>query len=234
MVAGTPLTTVDIGLPDPRVLGALLAAAARGGCDAAASPPRPASTSRRRAGPRRVARPPGSSSPPPSRAAESAEPPLAFWSPEDLGLHGRSRAGRHALPIGGTYRFAGRFPAPPLHARFPGRPAVALPVPDLARCQGGPSFGDVVAARRTRPRARRRRTRSPSTQLGRVPVPGAAHHATSGEARRAGGRPPAVPERRRPVRAGDVPDGQRAAPGSDAGLYHYDGVEHRLERVAAA
>src|SRR5205085_283237 len=99
MVAGTPLSTVDIGLPDPRVLGALLAAAAQDGCDAA-SFAAAAGIDDVAAG--RVldellaARVVVAAA---DRAAESAQPPQALWSPEDLGVHGRSRAGRHALPI---------------------------------------------------------------------------------------------------------------------------------------
>ncbi|GAA3265934.1 SagB family peptide dehydrogenase [Dactylosporangium vinaceum] len=226
MVAGTPLSTVDIGLPDPRVLGALLAAAAQDGCDAA-SFAAAAGIDDVAAG--RVldellaARVVVSAA---DRAAESAQPPQALWSPEDLGVHGRSRPGRHALPIGGTYRFTGRFPAPPLHASFPGRPSVALTVPEA---RPGPSFGDVLAARRT---VREHDDEHPITlaQLGEFLY--RVQHTT--DIRTLDGHEVG----RRPYPSGgglcelELYPMVTACAGIDAGLYHYDGVEHRLERVA--
>jgi len=37
-------------------------------------------------------------------------PPSAWWSPEDLQFHRRSRVGYHGDGYGGTYRFEGQFP----------------------------------------------------------------------------------------------------------------------------
>lgn len=63
------------------------------------------------------------------------ELPLAVWEFHDLLFHSRSRAGRHANPVGGTYRFARRIePAPPLPpSRWP--QVLQLERPDFDRLE---------------------------------------------------------------------------------------------------
>ena len=45
--------------------------------------------------------------------AEERDPALQCWEFHDLLFHSRSRRGRHDVPYGGTYRFAGRLDPPP-------------------------------------------------------------------------------------------------------------------------
>jgi SagB-type dehydrogenase family enzyme len=82
--------------------------------------------------------------------AEQSGPPQVFWEPEELAVHHRSRAGRHVLPVGGTYRFRDRLPPESLGSGNPEAAGIALPVPDLAEISAAePSLSAVVAARRT-------------------------------------------------------------------------------------
>jgi SagB-type dehydrogenase family enzyme len=227
MVAQTPLSTIAVGLPDPRVLGALVAAAGEDGCDTAtfgAAAAIDETVAGRLLDELLTARVVVAAA---DQRAETAEPPQALWSPEDLGVHGRSRAGRHALPIGGTYRFAGRFPAPALHASFPGRPAVPLPVP--AGSAAGPTFEAVLAARRT---VREHDDEHPISlaQLGEFLY--RVQHTT--DVRTLDGHE--VGRRPYPTGGGlcelELYPMVTACAGLAGGLYHYDSVEHRLELLA--
>ncbi|GAA1762847.1 SagB family peptide dehydrogenase [Luedemannella helvata] len=228
MVAQSPLSTIAIGLPDQRVLGALVAAAGEDGCDpaafAAAANVEEAVAARLMdelltAGVVVAAA---------DQRAERAQPPQALWSPEDLDLHGRSRAGRHALPLGGTYRFAERFPPAPLRAAFPGRPVVALPVP-AAGAGDGPSFAAVLAARRT---VRDHDAEHPIT-LGQLAEFLYRTQHTS-DIRELDGHE--VGRRPYPTGGGlcelEVYPMVTRCDGLAAGLYHYDSVGHRLELLA--
>ncbi|WP_432967436.1 SagB/ThcOx family dehydrogenase [Dactylosporangium sp. CA-233914] len=228
MVAHSPLSTLVVGLPDPRVLGALVAAAAADGCDAtafAAAAGVDETAAGRLLDELLTARIVVAAA---DQHAETAQPPQALWSAEDLGVHGRSRAGRHALPIGGTYRFADRFPAAPLHASFPGRPSVPLPAP-APPVDPGPSFAAVLAERRT---IREHDDARPITlaQLGEFLY--RVQHTT--DIRTIDGHEVG----RRPYPSGgglcelEVYPMVTACAGLAAGLYHYDSVEHRLERLA--
>jgi SagB-type dehydrogenase family enzyme len=82
--------------------------------------------------------------------AEQNGPPQVFWEPEELAVHHRSRAGRHVMPVGGTYRFRDRIPPEPLGGGDLDAGGIALPVPDLDGISAAePSLSAVVAARRT-------------------------------------------------------------------------------------
>jgi SagB-type dehydrogenase family enzyme len=158
--------------------------------------------------------------------AEHSEAPLAFWTPEELRLHHRSRPGRHALPVGGTYRFRDRFAPQPLRRRHPGSRTVELAVPDMRLiAKADETLTRVVEARRS---LRRHDDAAPITrdQLGeflyRV-------QRTSG-IREEGGQEVG----HRPYPGGGAiyeleiyPVVSRCA-GLGAGLYHYDAVDHRL------
>ena len=86
--------------------------------------------------------------------ADGPEPDeRATWEFHDRLFHIASRGGRDAVPIGGTYRFQGRFPAPPAIKPPTSAESIALPRPDAT----------AIAARSDRLAAimdRRRSTRS--------------------------------------------------------------------------
>ncbi|GAA2514194.1 SagB/ThcOx family dehydrogenase [Winogradskya humida] len=230
MVAQSPLSTIAIGLPDRRVLGALNDAVGQDGCDSAtfgAAAGLDETTAGRLLDELLTA---GVIVAIADQRAESTQPPQALWSAEDLGLHGRSRPGRHALPIGGTYRFAGSFPAEPLRATFPGRPVVPLPVPDPIRISGSdPSFSAVLDARRT---IRDHDTEHPITLDQLAEFLFRVQHTT--DIRELDG----YEVGRRPYPTGGGMCELELYPmvtrceGLAGGLYHYDSVEHRLELVA--
>ncbi|MHA4951032.1 SagB/ThcOx family dehydrogenase [Micromonospora sp. SD19] len=163
--------------------------------------------------------------------AECDEAPLAYWSPEELRLHHRSRAGRHALPVGGTYRMRERFTPQPLRRPYDGSRAVELPLPDLATiAKEEPSFSQVVADRRS---VREHDDAAPLPLERLAEFLYRSQHTTAvGEA---GGQE--VGHRPYPGGGGVYeleiyPLVARCA-GLDPGLYHYDPVGHRLEPVAA-
>lgn len=149
LVAGSPLGDCAIACVEPR-LGAALARAAGGGCDAAALA-HEVGLGGDDAGrlldelvTARILLTPADA------AAERDEPPLAFWAPEELALHDRSRPGRHVLPLGGTYRFRGRVAPPTARHEFVGATRVELPYPDLdAIAKADDSLTGVIRARRT-------------------------------------------------------------------------------------
>ncbi|MEV4708484.1 SagB family peptide dehydrogenase [Actinoplanes sp. NPDC049316] len=230
MVAQTPLSTVTVGVPDRRVLGALLDAVGEDGCDSAAFGAA--------AGVDEVVAgrlldellSAGVVAAVADQRAETTQPPQALWSAEDLSLHGRSRAGRHALPIGGTYRFAGSFPAERLHATFPGRPVVPLPVPDSARIAAtSPSFASVLAQRRT---IREHDQDHPISLDQLAEFLYRVQHTT--DVREVDGHEVG----RRPYPGGggmcelELYAMVTHCAGLAGGLYHYDSVEHRLELLA--
>ena len=73
-------------------------------------------------------------------ADEPERDECATWEFHDRLFHVASRGGRDAIPLGGTYRFTDRFPAPPAIKPPMSAESIALPRPDLA----------VVAARSDR------------------------------------------------------------------------------------
>lgn len=164
--------------------------------------------------------------------AESEAPPHAFWSPEELAVHDRSRAGRHVLPLGGTYRFRDRLPPEPLrYARLsPTRVALPTPISDPTGDDiAGPSLYEVLADRRSI-RAHDDERPLTITQLGsflhRVGRTWDIHEANGQEVGR------------RPYPAGGQCCELEIYPlvahcaGVEPGLYHYDSLTHQLAQVA--
>ncbi|MFK4244785.1 SagB family peptide dehydrogenase [Micromonospora chokoriensis] len=162
--------------------------------------------------------------------AECDDAPLAYWSPEELRLHHRSRAGRHALPVGGTYRMRERFAPQPLRRPYDGGRAIDLPLPDLATiAKVEPAFSQIVAERRS-VREHDDGAPLPLERLAEF-LYRSQHTSAVGEA---GGQE--VGHRPYPGGGGVYeleiyPLVARCA-GLDPGLYHYDAVGHRLEPVA--
>jgi SagB-type dehydrogenase family enzyme len=73
---------------------------------------------------------------------------LQSWEFHDLLFHSRSREGRHAYPVGGTYRFAGKLDPPPALAPHTPRNFVDLATPDLERLlREDPPFARVQERR---------------------------------------------------------------------------------------
>ncbi|WFE22203.1 SagB family peptide dehydrogenase [Solwaraspora sp. WMMD937] len=164
-------------------------------------------------------------------AAESTAAPLVYWAPEELRLHDRSRPGRHALPVGGTYRLRGRLPPEPLAQRFPTARTVALPVPDLKLiAKTERSLAEIVETRRTI------RQHHPVTALTREQL---AEFLYRVQRTTAAGTVGGQEVGRRPYPGGGGIHELEIYPlvhhcaGIDPGLYHYDAAEHRLEAVAA-
>lgn len=228
LVAASSLSTLAVGCADA-ALGAVLAAAARG------------------VGPETVARTLGVPPEVATRvldelvtarilvtdaefAAEHDDAPLAYWSPEELRLHQRSRVGRHVLPVGGTYRLRDRFAPQPLRRRYDGDRAVELPVPDLTTIvKADPPFSQVVGDRRS---VREHDEAAPLTVHRLAEFLYRAQHTTA--AGEAGGQE--VGHRPYPGGGGvyelEVYPLVARCAGLDPGLYHYDPVGHRLEPVA--
>jgi SagB-type dehydrogenase family enzyme len=84
-------------------------------------------------------------------AAGDAEPDdRATWEFHDLLFHVASHSGRDALPFGGTYRFKGRFPAPPAIKARMSVEAIALARPDEdAIAAGSDRLAAVMDRRRS-------------------------------------------------------------------------------------
>ncbi|MEU0936877.1 MULTISPECIES: SagB family peptide dehydrogenase [unclassified Embleya] len=162
--------------------------------------------------------------------AEDADPDRAQWSPHELWFHGRTRAGRHDLPYGGTYWRAGSTePLPAVRPPFAG-PAIELPRPDLDALRGtDPTLTEVLEGRRS---IRAHDDAAPLTleRLGEFLYRSARNRAILHEERQEIGDRP-------------YPSGGRChelelyplinnVEGVAPGLYHYDPQGHRLERVA--
>jgi len=81
-------------------------------------------------------------------AAEEDEPPLAVWEFHDLLFHSRSRSGRNRAPVGGTYRFAQRFPIAPAIPPPRETATIDLERPDWERIEReDPPLGRVQSER---------------------------------------------------------------------------------------
>ena len=165
---------------------------------------------------------------------EDADPALAQWEFHDLLFHTRSRPGRHDYPFGGTFRFLGAIA--PLPAVKPKMSAdvVALHVPDLTDVEkSDPPFTRVLETRRSVRRygehpmsgrqlgefryrvARLRLTLEPEPEHGLL-------YEASNRPYPSGG---AVYELELYVTV-------NSCDGVSPGLYHYDPVNHQLERLA--
>jgi SagB-type dehydrogenase family enzyme len=83
-------------------------------------------------------------------AATDRAAALQSWEFHDLLFHARSREGRHANPVGGTYRFAGRLPPPPAWKPTAAREGVALYRPVLEQLwRRDPPFARVQERRQS-------------------------------------------------------------------------------------
>jgi SagB-type dehydrogenase family enzyme len=168
---------------------------------------------------------------------------LQSWEFHDLLFHSRSRHGRHANPTGDTYRFAGKFASPPaLKGGEPGRVSagtadgVDLYRPDLDQLQrDDPPFARVQETRRSireyaaRPisdrqlgeflfrigRVKKRWKSDVPTPAGPIPVEFASRPYPSGGA----------------LYEQELYVGVNACENLGPGLYHYDPLRHRLDRL---
>jgi hypothetical protein len=69
-----------------------------------------------------------------AESGDAGEPQLLrSWEFHDLLFHSRSRMGRHDLPVGGTYRFAGQIDPPPALKTTRSEDCIDLWRPDLER-----------------------------------------------------------------------------------------------------
>lgn len=156
LTARTPLATVAVAFADSRLAGVLVPAAAAGctGTEVAALAGLDQQTAAAVLDELLTARILVS---PAEYEAELSQPPKAVWAADELSLHDRARSGRHALPIGGTFRFRDQFPSEPLQRARPDREGAlaaaaghALPVPDLDLIsQTDPSLTEVITRRRS-------------------------------------------------------------------------------------
>ena len=70
------------------------------------------------------------------------------WEFQDLMMHEASRSSRDAVAVGATYRFVGKFPAPPAIKPAMAGERIALPAVDVERVRQGSDPVDAVQARR--------------------------------------------------------------------------------------
>ena len=164
--------------------------------------------------------------------AEGPEPDeRATWEFHDRLFHVASRGGRDAVPLGGTYRFKDRFPAPPAIKPPMSAESIALPWPDLAAIAAG---SDRLAAVMDRRRSTRAYAEDPisleelseflfrTARINRV-FPGGGQELMS-----------------RPFPSGgsiyeiELYLAVAACRGLPPGLYGYRGLEHALERLPNA
>jgi SagB-type dehydrogenase family enzyme len=82
--------------------------------------------------------------------AEQTDVVLAQWEFHDLLFHARSRSGRHANPVGGTYRFSGQIEQLPALDSHKSEQTIALSKPDLANLVAADlPFTQVLEQRRS-------------------------------------------------------------------------------------
>lgn len=161
---------------------------------------------------------------------EPADDPLAYWEFHDLLFHARSSHGRHAYPVGGTYRFQGRQPAPPLLKPATGLERVDLPAPtgEMAARLRAP-FCEVLEGRRS---LRQFSARAMGlAELGAFLQAAARLQATLRDRQHDDElslRPHAGGGARHPL---EIYPLVRACDGLAAGAYHYDPAGHALERL---
>jgi SagB-type dehydrogenase family enzyme len=170
-------------------------------------------------------------------AATDRPAALQSWEFHDLLFHARSREGRHANPVGGTFRFAGRLPLPPALKPAPAREGVDLYRPDLDQLQrDDPPFARVQETRRSlRDYAERpitvRQLGEFLYRVGRVKECSEMDVATPHGPVRLDLAP-------RPYPSGGALYEQElyvavnACEGLAPGLYHYDSLQHRLGRLS--
>jgi SagB-type dehydrogenase family enzyme len=173
--------------------------------------------------------------------AEDADPSLRCWQFHDLLFHARSRQGRHDGPVGATYPFAGHLDPPPAlrpeTSPLACSDEIVLYRPDLERLQcQDPPFALVQERRRSI----RKYAAEPITdrQLGEFLY----RVARVKDCKHMEVETPSGPVRMdfasRPFPAGgalyelEVYAVVAACRGLSPGLYHYDGLGHRLVRRA--
>jgi oxazoline/thiazoline dehydrogenase len=169
--------------------------------------------------------------------AGDKNPALQFWEFHDLLFHSRTRQGRHDYPAGGTYRLVGRLDQPPAVKTASASEVLDLYCPDLDRLRhDDPPFAYVQEMRRSvRSYADRPIT---ARQLGeflyrvaRVKDLGAFDEVTPRGLVR-------VELAQRPYPSGgalyelELYAAVNACEGLAPGLYHYDPLHHRLERLS--
>ena len=157
--------------------------------------------------------------------------PMAYWQFHDLLFYSRSLAGRHMYPLGGTYRFHGIRPSLPPVREAASSDCTVLPEPqgELLDRLSVP-FGEVMETRRSR----REFSDVPVTaqELGAFLY----HTARIKEVitdhehdEEASLRPAPSGGARHPL---EIYPLIRQCDGVDPGIYRYDGMHHRLERLS--
>lgn len=152
----------------------------------------------------------------------------ATWEFHDRLFHVASRGGRDALPLGGTYRFADRFPAEPAIKPPMSAESIGLPRPEASAIAGR---SDRLAAIMDRRRSLR--------EYGAEPIGLEALSEFLYRVARIADVFPGGPQEllSRPFPSGgsiheiELYLAVGACRGLEAGLYHYRGVEHALERL---
>ncbi len=169
--------------------------------------------------------------------AEDEDSSLRSWEFHDLLFHSRSRKGRHDQPVGGTYRYVGLLDPPPALKPVTSDKVIALSCPDLERRKReDPPFALVQDARKSI----RQYDAEPITiqqlgeflyRVGRVTRSGVGEIQTPRD-------PVRVEIAQRPYPAGgalyelELYVAVNACADLEAGLYHYDPQNHRLEQVS--
>ncbi|HVS35677.1 MAG TPA: SagB family peptide dehydrogenase, partial [Gemmataceae bacterium] len=169
-------------------------------------------------------------------AAEDENPALQCWEFHDLLFHSRSRVGRNDAPLGATYRHAGRLEPPPA-LKPAAAEAVELYRPDLDKLdRDDPPFARVLEQRCSI----RNYAAEPITdrQLGEFLFRSArVKERIEWDVETSAG-PMRMQGATRPYPAGgglyelEVYAVVAACRGVEVGLYHYDPLGHRLERMA--
>jgi oxazoline/thiazoline dehydrogenase len=167
-------------------------------------------------------------------AAEEADETLRQWQFHDLLFHTRSRLGRHDYPIGGRFRFLGQLPPQPAVKPPMSEETLELCVPDLERLmEGDRPFTRVLEERRSV----REYDEQPITaeQLGEF-LYRAARLRFLAEADPARGLHYDVSNRPYPSGGGtydlELYLTVNVCDGIPSGIYHYDPLRHRLEKLA--
>jgi SagB-type dehydrogenase family enzyme len=168
---------------------------------------------------------------------EDSDPALRCWEFHDLLFHARSREGRHDAPIGAVYPFVGKMEPPPTVKPVTAAETIELYRPDLEALQ-----------REDPPFARVQEERCSIREYGREPITarqlgeflyrvGRVRDSREVEIETPHG-PLTMGFTSRPYPAGgslyemEIYPLVNACAGLEPGLYHYDPLGHRLERVA--
>jgi SagB-type dehydrogenase family enzyme len=169
---------------------------------------------------------------------EDTDPALGCWEFHDLLFHTRSREGRHDGPVGVTYFWAGKVAPPPALKSIAATEFIDLHRPDLERLgREDPPFARVVEERCSV----REYGDEPITdrQLGEFLYRTARVKDIREEEVETAEGPVRMAFTTRPYPAGgglyelELYPVVNVCRGLDAGLYHYDALQHRLSRLAA-